>query len=358
MENSQLLQNLLRILGINQKADLNHQNQLNFQVISQNQHKILKFDGQIQKYLFLESDCQLQHEDKTDLIIYKNSKQFSLISIIEYLYIKKTTQKSCLNYKSDFISLCNYFMVALGQTRVYTNCQVKWNIWNTYWSTPSRLVNCYSNCSGQCNSQTCTGGQCLYIFPADELNNCNLPEKERSDPNNRFDDNLFFLAKIFYDFVIEEVYKFKNFFFSYQLKSQQKNIPAQQNLMYLNLGCDEKTLDIIQVEILSGEVLKLKSLSQLYNIEKNQIQSISMLSLNEKDIPKGEKQRKQLYDFIFQIQQLHTSIQYEFITHYYITSMGILSYVYNNIKSTISVDQINQLQISISLGLQYCMVKL
>ncbi|KAL4482755.1 hypothetical protein ABPG72_022315 [Tetrahymena utriculariae] len=148
-------------------------------------------------------------------------------------------------------------MVALSQTRVYTNCQVKWNIWNTYWSSPSRLVNCYSNCSGQCNSQTYPSGQC----PADELNNSNLPEKEKSDPNNRFDDNLLFL-----------------------LKSQQKNIPAQQNFMYLNLGCDEKHL----------------ILSKLRYYQEN------MLSLNEKDIPKGEKQRKQLYDFILSLQNLNS----------------------------------------------------
>ncbi|EAS00988.2 hypothetical protein TTHERM_00775990 (macronuclear) [Tetrahymena thermophila SB210] len=295
MQSSQVLQNLLNILGATQHVEAKDQNGLNFQITSKNQCIEVQFEGSLQTYLFSQTGFQLEYENQSNFVIFKNSQLFSLATILHYFYIKHITQQSPIQSKSDFVSLCNHFMTALGQNRVFSNIYIIWSQWKTYWSTNNISSYCYSNCSGQCNQKTCAGGQCLYYFPAKELNNPQLPEQERNDPNNRFDDQLFYLASIFDSFIKEEKKQFDNFFFSFQ------NVEVS-----IFLRNNEKTLDIIQVQLLQGNVIKLKSLQQLYSIDKNQIKSISILSLDEQFIPKGEQQRKQLYDFILSLQNLNS----------------------------------------------------
>ncbi|KAL4439374.1 hypothetical protein ABPG74_017037 [Tetrahymena malaccensis] len=294
MENSQILSHLLKVLGINQNIEVKNQNELNFKIASKNQCIEIQFDGQIQTHLFAQASSQLQNQNQSNLVIYKSSQLFSLANILYYFYIKQITQQSPIQNKADFIHLCNHYMTALGQNRIFTNYQISWGQWNTYWSTPNQQSYCYSNCSGQCNQKTCAGGQCLYFFPADELNNPNLPQQERTDPNNRFNDQLYYLASVFDRFVKEEKIQFENFFFSYQKIKKSE------------FDRDTKTLDIIQVQLLQGNVIKLKSLSQLYTIDKDQIKSLSILSLDQQCIPKGELQRKQLYDFILSLPHLNS----------------------------------------------------
>ncbi|KAL4483037.1 hypothetical protein ABPG74_019063 [Tetrahymena malaccensis] len=105
------------------------------------------------------------------------------------------------------LTKANYFMRALGSQRIFKDInEIKnWKSWEVYWSNQYHKAYCYSTCSGTCN-QYCQEVPCIYVFPEREQHYQNLPDVEKSDPRNIFDDNLYFLAYQFHKFT-EQLYK-------------------------------------------------------------------------------------------------------------------------------------------------------
>ncbi|KAL4461525.1 hypothetical protein ABPG74_016149 [Tetrahymena malaccensis] len=285
-----IFQCLLSALEITSKVKLNNQNHPNFKLQKHNSYFHLQFDNEAKRYLFAYPDAQINQLDSNTTLSH-NSRSLSIIQVLQYFYTKNETKSSHIKTRQDFLALCNHFMVALNSNRVYSNIQhVKWGQWNVYWSTPDHKVICYSNCSGQC-TELCAGGQCIYYFSENELNNPNLPAKEKQDPNNQFNDNLFQIASMFNSFVQEEKDNFDSFFFFTKKEEGQIGLVVEKK-------------NEINVEFLQGNVQALGSLEELYNLEKNQIRSLSILTLLENSQPRGEAQRKVLYDFILSLHNL------------------------------------------------------
>ncbi|EAR98725.1 hypothetical protein TTHERM_00582310 (macronuclear) [Tetrahymena thermophila SB210] len=286
----QIFQHLLNALEVNSNVKLNNQNHPNFKLQKYNSYFDLQLDNDVKSYLFAYPDAQINQLDSNTNLSH-NSRALSIVEVLKYFYIKNQSNSSPIKSRSQFLELCNHFMVALNSNRVYNNIQqVKWSEWNVYWSTPDHKAICYSNCSGQC-TESCAGGQCIYYFPQNELNNPNLPAKEKQDPNNSFNDSLFQIASIFNIFVQEEKSNFESFFFF----TQKQEVQIDQLVQKQNE---------IQVEFLQGNVLGLGSLEELYKLEKSQIRSLSILTLLENSQPKGEEERKILYDFILSLHNL------------------------------------------------------
>ncbi|KAL4469924.1 hypothetical protein ABPG72_006564 [Tetrahymena utriculariae] len=286
----EIFQCLLNTLEVSSKVKLNNQNHPNFKLSKLNSYFHLQFDNEAKRYLFAYPDAQINQLDSNTIFTH-NSRALSTMEVLEYFYTKNQTKSSPIKNRQDFLALCNHFMVILNSNRVYSNIQqVKWSEWNVYWSTPDHKVICYSNCSGQC-TELCAGGQCIYYFPQAELNNANLPAKEKQDPNNTFNDSSFQIASIFDSFVQEEKNNFDSFFF-FTKKDEGK----------IDLNAEKQ--NEIKVEFLSGNMQALGSFKELYKLEKNQIRSLSILNLLENSQPRGEAERKVLYDFILSLYNL------------------------------------------------------
>ncbi|KAL4507695.1 hypothetical protein ABPG73_012383 [Tetrahymena malaccensis] len=304
---------MIDYLNVQENVFYNDDNKLNFEIKSQGKydftqsisstndptHFILHFFKNKKNYIFVknENDSKIQVKQNDKLI--KDNRLFSAMCCL-YLYQNPTYHA----FLPVYLKVCNHFMRVLKLNKIQGDLKIiKWRECKTNWDKTTQYKKYYLYCPANCQVNC---DQCAYFFKEEELKNTFLPVEIKQNPQYLFDSILFWFAEQF-DCLLQPI----KFLQKYQIPTDTKDFLKE---FYCNSPCKaifliERNINPfrfiqIQIQLLNCQKIKnLKSVLELYKVDISQIEVLN-INLSQKDMPKDEKQRLKLYQFILSMQNL------------------------------------------------------